>query len=211
MIDPVPPPHPWLVNLVKPYCDALYLPTLPYHIHELLFAFVLYQTTQSIVSPVLSTMIFPDVYPKLSRRTRINWDVHVVSLLQSCLINTLALWVMFTDEERYDMQRSPIERVYGYTGACGLIQALATGYFMWDLVVSARNYSVFGPGILAHATTALSVFSLGFVSASSNLSITDSADIKPSDRFATTMARSLSSTSYLRPSSISTGFATSST
>ncbi|KIV79683.1 hypothetical protein PV11_07230 [Exophiala sideris] len=162
MIDPLPPPPPWLVSLVKPYCDALYLPTLPYHIHEVLFAFVLYQTTQSIFSPVLSTVLFPDIYPKLSRRTRINWDVHVVSLLQSCLINTLALWVMFTDEERYDMQRSPIERIYGYTGGCGLIQALATGYFMWDLAVSARNYSVFGPGILAHAVTALSVFSLGF-------------------------------------------------
>lgn len=70
---------------------------------------------------------------------------------------------MFRDEERYDMQRSAIERIYGYTGASGLIQGLATGYFVWDLVVSTRYIKIFGPGIFAHAVTALSVFALGFV------------------------------------------------
>ncbi len=164
MIDPLAPPPPWLVSLTEPLAEALYLPTLPYHIHEVLFAFVLYQTTQSIISPVLSTYLFPSIYPKLTRRTRINWDVHVVSLVQSCLINTLALWVMFTDEERYGMKNSAIERIYGYTGASGLIQGFATGYFVWDLVVSTRYLKIFGPGILAHAVTALAVFSLGFVS-----------------------------------------------
>lgn len=177
MIDPFPPPSPWLVDLIKPYCDALYLPTLPYHIHEVLFAFVLYQTTQSLISPVLSTFLFPNIYPKLTRRTRINWDVHVVSLVQSCLINTLALWVMFKDEERRDMQNSAIERIYGYTGASGLIQGFATGYFVWDLVVSTRYLKIFGPGIWAHAVTALSVFSLGFVgSASTRYSVTKHAN-----------------------------------
>jgi hypothetical protein len=164
MLDPLPPPPAWLVNWVKPYSDALYLPSLPYHIHEVLGAFIIYQSTQSIISPLLSRRLFPDIYSKLNRRTRINWDVHVVSLLQSLLINTAALWVMFTDQERKDMNSSSVERIYGYTGASGLIQGLATGYFIWDLVVSARHLKIFGPGILAHAVTALAVFSLGFVS-----------------------------------------------
>lgn len=169
MIDPVPPPARWLTELVKPYCDALYLTTLPYHIHEVLFSFLLYQTTQSILSPVLSNFFFPEIYPKLTRRTRVNWDVHVVSLLQALLINSLALYVMFKDEQRYEMQNSTVERVYGYTGASGLIQALATGYFIWDLLVSTRYIKIFGPGIWAHAVTALAVFSLGFVSAGTSL------------------------------------------
>ncbi|KAH0839042.1 hypothetical protein AYO21_04640 [Fonsecaea monophora] len=162
MRDPFPPPPPWLVSLVTPLSETLHLPSLPNHIHEVLGAFVLYQTTQSILSPVLSNFLFPNIYPKLTRRTRINWDVHVVSLLQSCVINTAALWVMFKDEERKGMHGSAIERIYGYTGASGLIQGLATGYFVWDLVVSARYLKIFGPGILAHAITALSVFALGF-------------------------------------------------
>lgn len=95
-----------------------------------------------------------------------NWDVHVVSLVQSLLINGLALWVMFVDEERAQMGTSVVERVYGYTGASGLIQGLACGYFLWDLVVSTRYIGIFGVGIWAHAVTALLVFSFGFVSAS---------------------------------------------
>jgi hypothetical protein len=176
MLDPVPPPPPWLLALTKPLAEALYLPTLPYHIHEVLGAFLIYQTTQSIISPMLSNFFFPQIYNNLNRRTRINWDVHVVSMLQSCAINSAALWVMFNDKERMGMGRTSwtdsgsgnngaVERVYGYTGASGLIQALACGYFVWDLLVSARYLKVFGPGILAHAVTALAVFSLGFVSA----------------------------------------------
>lgn len=54
-------------------------------------------------------------------------------------------------------------RVWGYTGAGGLIQGLACGYFVWDLYVSIRYVGVFGLGLLAHAVSALLVFSLGFV------------------------------------------------
>ena len=57
-----------------------------------------------------------------------------------------------------------VERVHGYTGGGGLIQAFAGGYFLWDLVVTVQNVSVFGIGMLFHAMSALCVFSLGFVS-----------------------------------------------
>ena len=163
MLDPIPPPPSWLFQATKPYADALELPTLPYHVHEVVFAFLFYQTIELVVSPRLSTLFFPKIYPKLNRRTRINWDVHVVSLIQSCLINALALWAIFKDNERRDMKHSAVERVHGYTGASGLIQAFAAGYFLWDLIVSTRNIKIFGLGIWFHAVSALSVFSFGFV------------------------------------------------
>lgn len=58
------------------------------------------------------------------------------------------------------------ERVHGYTGAIGLVQALATGYFIYDLIVSTLHINLFGVGMLFHAISALCVFSLGFVSPS---------------------------------------------
>lgn len=164
MLDPIPPPPPRLFSLTQPIAEALSLPTLPYHVHEVLGAFLLYQSVQSIISPILSKILFPSIYNGLNRRTRINWDVHVVSLVQSCLINVLALWVMFKDQERSEMKNSVVERVFGYTGASGLIQGLACGYFIWDLIVSTRYIKIFGIGIWAHAITALCVFSFGFVS-----------------------------------------------
>jgi len=69
---------------------------------------------------------------------------------------------MFADKERKAMTSA--ERVYGYDGACGMVQALATGYFVWDLIVSTVHVKTFGIGLWFHAISALWVFSFGFVS-----------------------------------------------
>ena len=103
----------------------------------------------------------PEHYPKLSRKKRLNWDAHVVSMVQSCLINALAIWVLLADGERAAMGWE--ERIWGYTGASAMIQAMAAGYFVWDLVVTSFNLDVFGIGTLAHAIAALLVYALGFV------------------------------------------------
>ena len=83
--------------------------------------------------------------------------------MQSLLINVLAIWVILTDEERKNMDWAG--RVWGYTGGGGMIQGFAAGYFLWDLCVSLAHVDVFGWGLLAHAISALVVFSLGFVRA----------------------------------------------
>ena len=82
-------------------------------------------------------------------------------MVQACFINTLALWVMFKDKERWAM--GPRERVWGYTGATGTVQGFAAGYFVWDVMISIRRFDVHGLGSLLHAISALAVSSLGFV------------------------------------------------
>lgn len=162
MLDPLGPPPAWLRSATEPYALWLTSPTLADHIHEVILAFVFYQFIHSFLSPWLSPILFPQSYPKLNARTKLNWDIHVVSLVQSILINAAALWVMYVDTERNSMSSG--ERVFGYTGACGLIQALAVGYFVYDLIVSVAHLKMFGIGMLFHAISALWVFSLGFVS-----------------------------------------------
>lgn len=161
MLDPIPPPPAWLRGLIEPWAVYFNLPGISDHIHEILLAFAFYQLVHSYLSPLLSSWLLPQYYNKLNRRTKINWDVHVVSLVQSTMVNAVALWVMFTDDERKSMTSE--ERVYGYTGGCGLILALATGYFAYDLIVSTIYLKIFGVGMLFHAISALWVFSLGFV------------------------------------------------
>lgn len=162
MLDPFPPPPAWLRSFTEPYALWLNSPSLSEHIHEILFAFGAYLFIHSVLSPWLSPILFPRHYPHFNRRTKVNWDIHVVSFVQSVLINTLALWMMYVDEERKSM--SVGERVFGYTGACGMIQAFAVGYFLYDLIVSVVYVRIFGIGLLFHAVSALWVFSLGFVS-----------------------------------------------
>jgi len=161
MLDPF-PPIPLLSKAIQPFADYFHLTTLPLHIHEVLGAFLGYTFINVVISPWISKKLFPVKYAKLSPERKLNWDVHVVSLCQSTLINTLAIYVMMNDTDRKDM--NAVERVFGYTGASGMIQGLAAGYFLWDLVITLQNVKVFGYGMLAHALSALLVFSFGFVS-----------------------------------------------
>lgn len=74
---------------------------------------------------------------------------------------------MFVDEERTGMTnkyKGWEERVWGYTGGIGLVQAFAGGYFIWDIIITTQHVNIFGVGMLAHAVSAVFVFSLGFVS-----------------------------------------------
>jgi hypothetical protein len=162
MLDPFPPVPEWLRSFTEPYALWLNSPTLSEHIHEVILAFAFYLFIHAVLSPWLSPILFPESYNKLTPRTKLNWDIHVVSLVQSIVINAAALWIMIIDKERYSMSSG--ERVFGYTGACGFVQALAVGYFVYDLIVSIRHVRMFGIGLLFHAVSALWVFSLGFVS-----------------------------------------------
>jgi hypothetical protein len=163
MHDPFPlHPPAVLIPYAQKLADALALKTLPLHIHEVAFAYAIFHVTNKYISPALSRAFVPQTYNALNARTKLNWDVHIVSFVQSVVICTMALWVMYADTERNEMDTT--ERVHGYTGASGLIQAFAGGYFLWDLVVTAQNVRIFGVGMLFHAISALCVFSLGFVS-----------------------------------------------
>ncbi|KAL2866725.1 TLC domain-containing protein [Aspergillus lucknowensis] len=160
MLDPIPPPPEWLREAVEPWALRLNLPALADHSHEVATTFLGYLLIHYILSPWLSPKLFPRYYPNFNKRTKLNWDVHVVSLIQSTFINGVALWVLFTDEERKSMNLG--ERVYGYTGSCAFISSLAVGYFIYDLIVSALYVNIFGIGMLFHAVCALWVFSFGY-------------------------------------------------
>lgn len=165
MHDPF-PPWPLLAKATQPLADYLSFPTLPLHIHEVLGSFIFYTCANLYFAPWISKKLFPVQYPKLSADRKINWDVHVVSLIQSTGICALAFWVMYADRERAAMDWQ--QRVWGYTGGCGMIQGMAAGYFLWDLMITTMHIKVFGPGMLAHAVSALLVFSFGFVRSASS-------------------------------------------
>ncbi|KAL8714622.1 MAG: hypothetical protein Q9220_001570 [cf. Caloplaca sp. 1 TL-2023] len=149
-----------IIKATEPIAKTLALRTLPLHVHEILPAFCFYEFVNRVVSPHVSTRLAPQTYPQLPRKTKINWNVHFVSMVQSCLINTLALWVIYSDKERMRMDWK--ERVWGYTGASGMVQGFATGYFAWDLLASIQDIDVHGWGALGHAASALVVSLMGY-------------------------------------------------
>ena len=162
MLDPFPPPPRTLVKAIRPIATYLGLSTLPLHIHEVVLGWAFYHLICTIIAPAISTWLFPSVYSQLAVRTKIDWDIRVTSLIQSSFITLFALLVIWSDEERKEMDW--VGRIWGYTGAGGAVQGLAAGYFLWDLIASIVHLNVLGWGSLAHAVSALLVTSLGFVS-----------------------------------------------
>ncbi|CAI6251734.1 unnamed protein product [Periconia digitata] len=159
MHDPIPVPQA-LVRLATPLAKKLSLSTLPFHVHEVLLGFIGYHLILSILSPTLSRLICPKVYNGFNRRTRLNWDIHWVSMVQALFINSAALYVIFTDPQRNEMDWAG--RLWGYTPASGMVQGFAAGYFLWDLQVSIQYISISGYGALLHAIGALSITCIGF-------------------------------------------------
>jgi hypothetical protein len=162
MQDPFPLPPQAVVHAWRETADILGLSTLPLHVHEVLIAWAFYQILYASVAPILSRFFCPKIYPQLPARTRVAWNIRFVSTIQAVIVSSCALWVIFNDRERAEMDW--IGRIWGYTGAMGFTQALAAGYFLWDFGVSAKHIKILGPGSLAHAISALLVTTIGFVS-----------------------------------------------
>lgn len=155
------PPIDALTEWVRPWAQKYHLTVLPQHIHEVIASALLYTFIHLVISPWVSNKYAAEHYPK-SRGKRASWDSHVVSLFQSVMICVVSLWVMFADKERQAMDWQA--RVWGYTGSSGMVQSLVVGYFLWDFCITVAYLDVFGLGLLAHAVSALSVYSLGYVS-----------------------------------------------
>ncbi|ENI08580.1 hypothetical protein COCC4DRAFT_129144 [Bipolaris maydis ATCC 48331] len=159
MRDPLPPPS-LLVQASKPFADKLSLTTLPYHVHEIFLGFLGYHFILYVLSPAISRLVCPKAYHGFNKRTRLNWDIHWVSMIQSLFICAAALWVIFKDEERHAMDWRG--RLWGYTPASGMVQGFAAGYFLWDLQISTQYISIAGVSALIHAIGALAVTCIGF-------------------------------------------------
>ncbi|KAI5288804.1 hypothetical protein KEM52_001023 [Ascosphaera acerosa] len=151
----------WLQGHIIPLSERLHLAALPLHVHHVLLSFAFYQALHSVVSPAVSRRLFPRRYAAFDARTRLNWDIHVVALVQAVLISVLSLYVEFAEPARAAMT-TPVDRLYGYTPGAGTVGAMATGYFLWDTIVCVRHFRIFGPGMLAHALSALAVYCAGF-------------------------------------------------
>jgi hypothetical protein len=152
------------------FADATSLPSLPLHAHEVLFAILLYSFVMGVFSPFISRILVPKTYNGFDRRTRISWDIHVVSFVQALIVNGLSFYLIFYDEERKAWRGDGADggnwekRIWGYTGFTGFTQSMALGYFCWDLYMCLRYLKIFGWGMVVHAVASAGMFSLGFVS-----------------------------------------------
>lgn len=126
------------------------------HWHEIVGAAAFYFLIQA-VSPFLLARLLGASYTQLTKRTRLNFDIHVVSMVQ-CVASIALLLPTWNHPEIRNRAVDPVNAVFGYNAYLGFVSAVTTGYFVWDLYVCLRHVKLFGAGFLLHAFVALYVF-----------------------------------------------------
>lgn len=146
----LPDQDPFLRFSLFPGSDNLYL----LHAHEVIGAFVFYQATYAWFAPWFNRLVFRHGYTSIGdRKTKINFDIHTVSNVQCVVtfwsIAPTLLLPMNLSVVSYENELA------------SMAAAFAVGYFLWDLFICVRYFSLYGFEFLAHAMSSLYVFTLG--------------------------------------------------
>lgn len=112
---------------------------------------VLFFTVTYYLSPLISSLIAPK-YRTLPARVQKDWNSRVVALVHACIVSYGTFTTLFSHPELYD------NRVSLYVDDADWYISIAAGYFLWDLIVTVLNLSVFGFGFLMHALVCFVVY-----------------------------------------------------
>lgn len=96
-------------------------------------------------------------YTDLDRKTKINFDIHMVSMVQ-CVVSVVLLVLGSNNYWFRNRLVDPEGSIFGYTPYLGFVAAITIGYFVWDLFVCIRYFKLFGFSFLFHGAAALYVF-----------------------------------------------------
>lgn len=134
---------PSLVAFLLPYTTAIGLPHLAEVAHIAIFSCLVSIALQRI-SSIACPILFPKTYPKNKAKSD-DWDLHVVGWAYSIIATPLALYLILHPSPEIIK-----DQVYGFSIREARLSALATGYFLWDLSVSAMHIQTQGLGFFLH-------------------------------------------------------------
>lgn len=131
------------------------------HWHELVGSFIFYVIIQALSDPIFSR-IMGTRYTSLPKKVKINFDIHVVSMVQ-CFVSISVLVPHLFNSHYLNRVEDPVGSLKGTTPFGGMVCALTVGYFVWDVYVCTKYYSIFGLGFLFHGFAAMYAYSCGFI------------------------------------------------
>ncbi|KAI5967457.1 hypothetical protein KGF57_000400 [Candida theae] len=110
----------------------------------------------------VSSRLFGTRYTGLPRKTRIDFDVHVTSMVQ-CAVSAVLMFYHFNNPHWQNRLNDPVNSLLGFTPFGGMVISVTAGYFVWDLLVCLTHFDLFGIGFSFHAIAAMYAFCCGFV------------------------------------------------
>ncbi|KAK0631368.1 TLC domain-containing protein [Immersiella caudata] len=128
---------------------SLNLRTLPPHLPSILLSTLSF-TLLHLLSTPLSHFLLPKTYPSFPPSSKTDWNLRVVSLIQSLILGPLSLYIL-TCQFFIWPPRGLIERVYGYYELETQMTDIALGYFLWHFAMMLKEYKKHGMQMVLHA------------------------------------------------------------
>jgi len=138
-------------DAVRPIAQKYGFSVLPEVADIVVIAALFFTAINFSLSPAISRAVFPLWYGKADRRTRINWDVRVVSLIHALVAVVLASRCL-------SLKSLDQDRAFGTDPNASFLLAITIGYFIWDVFETILNFSEVG--FVAHGVACLSIFLL---------------------------------------------------
>ncbi|KAJ6502282.1 DUF887-domain-containing protein [Mycena sanguinolenta] len=129
------------------------LPKLRPHLPTFLASFAFFNVIHLVVVPLAARVAFPKQWTRMGARKRNNWAIHIASQIHAAIIVPLALRCFALPELAAD-------RVYGWHERSGTVQAVAAGYFLWDLLDAIFNFE--DVGFVLHGAACFAIYFLSF-------------------------------------------------
>ncbi|KAL4067715.1 DUF887-domain-containing protein [Scleroderma citrinum] len=142
----------YIQDATHPLEEKLHLQVLSEFADTIVFATFFFFVLHKVLSPIASRALFPVAYGKASKKTRNNWDAHVVSLSHAALIVVLS-------SQCLNIPNLDADRAFGVHRGSSSVMALSCGYFVWDTTEAIIHYTEFG--FVFHGIACLCVFLLG--------------------------------------------------
>ncbi|EIW84922.1 DUF887-domain-containing protein [Coniophora puteana RWD-64-598 SS2] len=139
--------------LAQPLAAKSGLQKIPDYADVIVFSTLFFTFVHLVLSPLLSSALFPSSYAKAGKRVQHNWDIHVVSLVHAVVIIVLSgrcLMIPALDADR----------AFGWDDQAGYVIAIACGYFIWDLVDSIVEFTDIG--FVLHGFSCTLIYGLAF-------------------------------------------------
>jgi hypothetical protein len=143
------------------FVHSMGLKSLPLHAGQIVTAAFIYFAIQNILSPFISTILFPQQYPKFDRRTKVLWNVGVVKMIKAplnCFMCLVAMVKGMKTAHAITMEG----RVWGYWSRGSSVQAIATGFYVFEILISIQYFDVLGLRTFLHAVASSSCSLLAF-------------------------------------------------
>jgi len=123
------------------------------HADVFVLSYIFFIFAHLVLAPTVSQCIFPTAFGKADKRLRDIWSVHVVSQLHTLIIIPLAYRCL-------SLVNLDQDRAFGWDTRAGTVQAVASGYFLWDTIDAVVNFT--DVGFVIHALACLVIYMLSF-------------------------------------------------